>query len=354
MPYVVIKHCILMLSVALILTLFSIEAHCTNSSINQYDSAGEKALFLISQTKFNEAAKVVDNEILEQTGFKPIDSNILLAKSMLLEVDGNHQESLIWYKRYAESKYPSIGLSSNQKFDEIESLKAQHSLQMLSLANRERNIKNMLLIDRRETHQKWNIMFLMGGFLLFTLLFYLGSEHRKRAFMQKLALTDPLTGTHNRRSILEKAEKAIAYTKSNVSIAILDLDHFKSINDNYGHDVGDAVLSQFVKTCEPLLRKEDRLGRYGGEEFLLILPDARKEDVQQIFNRLQEALVGQQYETEAGTIHLDVTISMGAVFSNERKSKKSKSKESLQGLIKSADELVYKAKHSGRNQLCLP
>ena len=345
MPYVVKRYISMLLALSL-LTIFSINAQSSSHT----QDAGTQSISLISQSKFDDARKLIDEAMVQQETSQTIDSNLLLAKSMLLQSDGNHQDSLMWYRRYVDAAYPLQSAEPNHLSD-IEALKAQHSLQMLSLINREINIKKMLLADRRESNKRWNHLFLIGGFILLYLLFYLGSEHRKRAFMQKLALTDPLTGTHNRRSILEKAEKAISYAKKPVSIAILDLDHFKSINDNYGHDVGDAVLSQFVKTCEPLLRKEDRLGRYGGEEFLLVLPEAKKEDVQQIFNRLQKALVGQTYEIEGETIQLDVTISMGAVFSNESKQK---NQQSLQGLIKSADELVYKAKHSGRNQLCLP
>ena len=231
---------------------------------------------------------------------------------------------------------------------------AQHQQKMRELMHREKHIKAMLIEDRIKREQLANIQFSGAGGLMLFLLGYLFVEHRKRERMKRLALTDPLTGTYNRRAILSKAKKAVCDMKSKtVSIAILDLDHFKSINDTYGHDVGDEVLSTFVKTCKPLLRGSDRLGRYGGEEFLMILPDARQEDVQKIFQRLQQAMLGLSYQTAEGMVQIDVTISMGAVVSKTHPYKDNVARETQLGkLIKSADELVYQAKHSGRNQLC--
>ena len=119
-------------------------------------------------------------------------------------------------------------------------------------------------------------------------------EKSNKNKMHTLAMTDPLTGAPNRRAIESIANNMLLERDKKpapVAVALIDLDFFKKINDTYGHDAGDEVLKMFVNTCKPLLREADLLGRFGGEEFLLLLPNATPDDVEAIFKRLQEALL---------------------------------------------------------------
>lgn len=159
-----------------------------------------------------------------------------------------------------------------------------------------------------------------------------------------MANTDGLTGVLNRRAIQDYTEQLIANPpKENHAfvVAIADIDHFKAINDNYGHDVGDIVLKAFAERGAGLIRQQDKMGRWGGEEWLFVLPATQIAAVNGLFKRLQSAV----HNIEANGKMLTVTFSMGAVESQGGKS--------AEELVQAADELLYKAKHNGRNQLCV-
>ena len=160
------------------------------------------------------------------------------------------------------------------------------------------------------------------------------------------ATTDALTGTANRRHLLDCADAAVALAQRaelDVSIIMLDLDHFKAINDRFGHPAGDAALS----TCADILlrakRKQDILGRYGGEEFMLLLPGADCVSALQFSNRIRELV------ENAKIVHanreLRITLS-GGVFSA-----KGCGISSLSTMIARADLALYEAKRSGRNRI---
>lgn len=166
---------------------------------------------------------------------------------------------------------------------------------------------------------------------------------QKRRFAN-LALRDELTGLRNRRSILEFTRVQFGTRNTlgtRLFIAILDLDHFKSVNDNYGHDVGDAVLIAFANACQRHLRSNHVFGRFGGEEFLLVMPDTREDQVFDIFERLRE-IVGELSVPSLPPTHR-LSFSMGAADARSDCS-------SIEELIKTADLALYRAKEKGRDR----
>lgn len=171
-----------------------------------------------------------------------------------------------------------------------------------------------------------------------------------------MAMTDPLTGAPNRRSIEHTALNLISDSRdkrSTIGLAILDIDHFKRINDTYGHDAGDAVLIDFYKTCRSCLRDTDVVGRFGGEEFLMLLPGADKADIERVFARLQQALFDNP--TQINGEKICVTVSMGASssVSQQENLHQGNLKDVFARMVKQADEQVYIAKNGGRNRLSL-
>ncbi len=164
-------------------------------------------------------------------------------------------------------------------------------------------------------------------------------------------MTDALTSIPNRRAILDEAEKC-AKSCSDLKpwvIAVLDIDHFKKINDTYGHDGGDAALVLFADVCTKWLPQNAKLGRYGGEEFLLVMPDAKTDDAKIFFARLQKSLQ-EQTMVVGETLHeITITLSVGAVEVNANKSMPAD--ELVESAIKMADDNVYKAKRTGRDQI---
>jgi len=164
----------------------------------------------------------------------------------------------------------------------------------------------------------------------------------RTAELEKLAYTDSLTGVTNRRAFLQISNEELSRSRRlsyDVGVMMLDLDHFKAINDTYGHDAGDEVLVQVSKAMSNCLRKEDTLGRIGGEEFAIITLSADKGGMHKLASRLQQsiALLNFSFLQE----DKNITVSIGYTkISND---------ENFKAALKRADELLYIAKASGRN-----
>lgn len=164
---------------------------------------------------------------------------------------------------------------------------------------------------------------------------------------QRLATTDPLTGLMNRRAFTAAAqrevERATRY-KSPFAVLMLDVDHFKSINDTAGHLAGDSVLRQLGSLLEEAVRKVDVVARYGGEEFVVILPETASDGGIIFAERLRERIENQTYEIGAERpVHLTVSIGV-ATFPSPRVA-------TTEDFFARADEALYRAKSGGRNQV---
>jgi len=159
-------------------------------------------------------------------------------------------------------------------------------------------------------------------------------------------ITDPLTQIMNRRGMMETLERE--YNRSRrkkypLSLALFDIDHFKQVNDTFGHPVGDMVLKLLAETAQLDLRGYDSVARYGGEEFVLILPDTEAESAFMVCDRLRARIENLTFnETPAP---LRVTVSMGISTCPANGT------ASIEQLLNSADANLYKAKNSGRNQV---
>jgi len=162
--------------------------------------------------------------------------------------------------------------------------------------------------------------------------------------IQKLAITDPLTGIHNRRGFTflarQQLRQARRYDRP-LTLLMLDLDHFKRVNDKHGHQVGDQVLVEVSRRLKEELREADPLGRYGGEEFIILLPETTKKEGERIAHRLLKSIRNQAVETDAGEIQ--ITISIGLAFKE--------TDSELDKLIQKADQALYRAKEMGRDQV---
>jgi len=161
----------------------------------------------------------------------------------------------------------------------------------------------------------------------------------------ELAVTDQLTGLHNRRYMtgqLDSLVKRAGLGGDPVAALLIDLDHFKKINDGFGHDVGDEVLREFALRLASNVRAIDLPCRYGGEEFTVIMPDTQLADALRIAERIRMHVSGSPFRVAQGSELLTVTISVGV-------SATSGPDDTPEALLKRADEAVYEAKKSGRN-----
>ncbi len=163
----------------------------------------------------------------------------------------------------------------------------------------------------------------------------------------RLAITDELTGIYNRRYFFELAEKKFALAQKNkspLSALIVDLDHFKKFNDTYGHVVGDQVLRAAAQMMSSALRESDVIGRYGGEEFSIILPQANDGAAIFVAERLISHVSDVPIDTDAGKLSIQLSIGVAGM---------SKETPTLQSLIVRADQAMYLAKSAGRNRLAV-
>ncbi|PWQ98900.1 GGDEF domain-containing protein [Leucothrix arctica] len=189
---------------------------------------------------------------------------------------------------------------------------------------------------------------LLGIFSALTLLcgfsyVFNDSVHRQRRLLSTLAARDALTGTWNRRALDESLIQTTSSNKRSpltASLIILDLDHFKNINDTYGHDVGDKILIGISEVIRESIRLSDRLFRYGGEEFVVIADGANLENAAVLAESIRRKVEKSQlFKKEK------ITISLGVASLKEG--------QNPECWIKLADEALYEAKRTGRNKFCL-
>jgi diguanylate cyclase (GGDEF)-like protein len=162
--------------------------------------------------------------------------------------------------------------------------------------------------------------------------------------MEKMATTDGLTGLYNRRHFQkifsERLDLAARYGRK-MSVILCDIDHFKSVNDTYGHPAGDAVLRVVAKLLSSEARKTDAIGRLGGEEFAIVMEETDTLAARQSAERIRLRIMNEVIAIEHGS--LTVTLSLGiATFPDDGKS--------VDLLLSHADEALYRAKHGGRNK----
>jgi len=173
----------------------------------------------------------------------------------------------------------------------------------------------------------------------------LQEELRNRAAtLERLAFTDSLSGLPNRRFLDRQLDALVSSARRHgrpLAVALVDIDRFKPVNDTYGHAVGDAVIAEVAGRLGARLRTEDHLGRFGGEEYLVLLPETDHDAAAAVAEGLRAGVASRPIDTEAGRI--DVTVSIGwAVWDDEP----------AHAVIGRADSALYEAKQSGRNHVC--
>ncbi|MHA1598428.1 MAG: GGDEF domain-containing protein, partial [Alphaproteobacteria bacterium] len=186
---------------------------------------------------------------------------------------------------------------------------------------------------------------LFGGALVFMQFSEVNKRRKLEDELRGLATADALTGTNNRRHYLELSElelHRIRRHKRPLSVLMMDLDRFKAINDTYGHAVGDEVLRRFVEICSLLLRQEDIMGRLGGEEFAVTLPEESAETARITAERLCRNLELESVLVEGGEVRVTVSIGVAELTDED---------ETFEDCLYRADAALYVAKNAGRNRV---
>jgi diguanylate cyclase (GGDEF)-like protein len=163
--------------------------------------------------------------------------------------------------------------------------------------------------------------------------------------LEKLSMIDPLTGVANRRHFEARADVEIAAARRNgqpLAIVVIDIDHFKHVNDSYGHAIGDAVLQRFARVVEYHVRPSDLIARIGGEEFALLLPHSDQESGVAVAERVRTAVAAEPFKVVSASV--PITASFGAALL-------APSDENINAPLSRADAALYRAKAAGRNMV---
>ncbi len=174
------------------------------------------------------------------------------------------------------------------------------------------------------------------------------AKERSESLFQRLALRDVLTGILNRRAVLEQFSKELERARRDaayLAVAMVDIDHFKHINDVYGHLAGDEVICHCVNHLTQRIRESDSIGRYGGEEFLVLLPRTSPEDAVKVLDELRASVADSPARFGEATISARISIGVCCVVPNPD--------DTTASLLARADAALYEAKGLGRNTLCL-
>jgi diguanylate cyclase (GGDEF)-like protein len=187
--------------------------------------------------------------------------------------------------------------------------------------------------------------FLFVAIVILSFGFLLMCSDQFHSDLHHMATVDSLTGSLNRGAIeifLHKELRASKRTQMPMSLLLIDMDHFKQINDRYGHQVGDKVLQGFVQTASNHLRPQDLLGRYGGEEFMVALPNTTPEEAEKIAERLRTQAEQSTLIQDKEPVHYTISIGLSTVHADEA---------NYETLLEWADTALYNAKKQGRNRI---
>lgn len=257
---------------------------------------------------------------------------------------GEYAAALGYHEKYTTAKIGYLNdVSARQlAYEKVtqESVARKFEIETLSRQNRVLELERKLAAKAVEATRLYGVILTLV--LVFIGLWALWTKRSQLHFMN-LSRLDGLTGISNRVHFMERAQAALAYASKSgqdVCLALFDLDHFKSVNDRFGHATGDFVLQRSAALCRGYLRRSDIFGRFGGEEFGVVLPGCRLEEARQQAEQLRQTIDGMHAE-HRGTM-VRVSASFGIASS-------AASGYDLERLLAHADSALYRAKRAGRN-----
>ncbi|RUO73534.1 tetratricopeptide repeat-containing diguanylate cyclase [Idiomarina ramblicola] len=260
---------------------------------------------------------------------------------------GNYEAALEHYKTSVDYMQKVQKQTRDKQVQEIMvrlEIKEQETTNELL---KKENELQQLELQEQQTSYYLLIWIIISGFLVVIIVSaFLYQQWRARKNFAELALKDDLTNAPNRRAIVRICKKGLEQAREQqrqLALAVIDFDHFKTINDQFGHDVGDHVLQRFAEVAKLSLRNQDSFGRLGGEEWLLVFFDVSKEDAKNIFERITDKLNSKPIEGLPDDYR--ITFSMG--FTNAHP------EDDFDSLYKRADNVLFEAKDKGRERLII-
>lgn len=284
--------------------------------------------------------------LIKRNGNDRYLAQLYKAQATSLEAMGHAAAALSDYKQYTELQ---LKLQGKMRLEQGRLLEYEYEIRRGEFENRRLRIDAASKQDQvqaLERVRRWQWLTIVLGALLLALLTSLAWRHgRTSRRLSRQSLIDPLTGIANRAAIEAEAIRAIERAPrdgSAVSLLMLDLDHFKAINDRHGHAAGDRVLCATTEAWQALLRGRDPLGRIGGEEFVVVCVDTTLEQAIVVAERLREATAALRFDDIDP--QLRVTVSIGVAQSQ-------RTGDTHEGVLARADAALYRAKQRGRDRV---
>lgn len=293
-----------------------------------------------------EQAKYLSEKIVEQQLNSPVfaDLHCVLAHSFIAINDfenAYHAKKLYIEKfnKYSDVKRDETIALLTEKYE------IAHKVEANKLLDNESKLKALQIndIEKKQQHQQRNFILIFCGILVFLLLLFRQFKFRKKLLLLKQ--TDSLTGLLNRGALFLKGQALVKRSLEpgkSLSVLLVDVDHFKQVNDDYGHQIGDLVLIEIAKLVNETMRARDVFARLGGEEFVILLPDTDIDKAKGIAVRVIEKIC-QHHFAHLG-VNRPVTLSIGVVDIHDTTA-------AFDDLIHAADLAMYQAKKQGRNQM---
>ncbi|UJJ58069.1 tetratricopeptide repeat-containing diguanylate cyclase [Rhodanobacter denitrificans] len=299
---------------------------------------------LASAVKFaNSALKTDDN--------RPYSQSTASAYRVLYQVDkkfGDSKGSLVYLEKYlaAHDGYQSRLSAKVLAYQTVKQIVLAKKLQVEGLDKKNRVLALQGELDRKaaETSRLYVALLLL---VLASIILWAYRVKRSQLRFMRLARRDGLTGIFNRQYFVNEAERQLRYCRKSardVCLVLIDLDHFKLVNDTHGHAVGDRVLKRAVDACQAHLRSTDVFGRLGGEEFGVLLPECTLDSVLPSVEQMRAAIAAASVAGDAPGIPISASFGVAAAAS---------SGYALRQLMIDADRTLYQAKHEGRNRISL-
>ena len=283
--------------------------------------------------------------LIEKDGNQRYLALLYQARAASQEALGNAGQALADYKRYSTLQ---TSLQGKMRLEQSRLLEYEYEIRKREFENhrlRAEASTRKAQLKALERVRGWQTLALLLGVLLLAVLTALALRQRQRTLrLRTLAMTDPLTEVASRRAIEKNVEQALAEaarTQKPLTVLLLDLDHFKTINDRYGHAAGDAVLRATTVAWQAQLRGRDLLGRIGGEEFVVVCVDANREQALMIADRLLDATRTLQLPDIDPALHVRTSIGVAEALPDDTR----------ESLFARADAALYRAKHEGRDRV---
>jgi len=337
------------------LALSLLKKNIITAKKTQYYLAISELYSLMAQAHYdlNDFPNARTNALKVLNSFKAShkSDSIVRASKILYQITKQQKEfkQALQYHEIYQQHYQLINDDANKRniSYQISQKDVQDKIHQISLLDGKNKVLELekQLFENSSQKKQLFILFLIIIVLAVSYWAYLSKRAQLR--LKNMAEHDELTGIFNRHSFNELASSALNYCKTtdqDASLILFDLDNFKNINDTYGHDIGDWVLKHTIKTCQELSRKNDIIGRFGGEEFTILLPGCNEDKAAELAEKYRKAIF--EMSTSATGFNFQISASFGICPSMEEK-------QTLQEVIKAADQAMYHSKRSGRNRVSI-